>query len=112
MLTFIQQAQLNRESDIKLSKIKEKKLNSIKSEIEDIKKYVKSSDLLDINSNNDIEFSNNIINDTLTLTNVVNKENKDINNSDLDIIKNELIELKSAIYDNKDLIEKILLKIK
>ena len=95
-----------------MSKIKEKKLNSIKSEIEDIKKYVKSSDLLDINSNNDIEFSNNIINDTLTLTNVVNKENKDINNSDLDIIKNELIELKSAIYDNKDLLEKILLKIK
>ena len=95
-----------------MSKIKEKKLNSIKSEIEDIKKYVKSSDLLDIYPNNDTNSSNNIINDTLTLTNVVNEENKVINNSDLDIIKNELIELKSAIYDNKDLLEKILLKIK
>ena len=95
-----------------MSKIKEKKLNSIKSEIEDIKKYVKSSDLLDIYPNNDTNFSNNIVNDTLTLTNVVNEENKVINNSDLDIIKNELIELKSAIYDNKDLLEKILLKIK
>ena len=95
-----------------MSKIKEKKLNSIKSEIEDIKKYVKSSDLLDVYSNNDTKFSNNIINDTLTLTNVVNEENKVINNSDLDIIKNELIELKSLIHDNKDLLEKILLKIK
>ena len=48
----------------------------------------------------------------MTLTNIVNEENKVINNRDLDIIKNELIELKSAIYDNKDLLEKILLKIK
>ena len=63
---------MKRESDINLSKIKEKKLNSIKSEIEDIKKYVKSSDLLDIYPNNDTNSSNNIINDTLTLTNVVN----------------------------------------
>ena len=92
--------------------MKEKKLNSIKSEIEDIKKYVKSSDMLDIYPNNDTEFSNKIINDTLTLTNIVNEENKVINNSDLDIIKNDLIELKSAIYENKDLLEKILLKIK
>ena len=95
-----------------MSKIKEKKLNSIKSEIEDIKKYVKSSDILDIYPKNDTEFSNNTVNDTLTLTNIVNEENKVFNNRDLDIIKNELIELKSAIYDNKDLLEKILLKIK
>ena len=61
---------------------------------------------------NDTEFSNSTVNDTLTLTNIVNEENKVINNRDLDIIKNELIELKSAIYDNKDLLEKILLKIK
>ena len=95
-----------------MSKIREKKLNSIKSEIEEIKKYVKSSEMLDIGSKNDTDFSNNIVNDTLTLTNIVNEENKVINNRDLDIIKNELIELKSAIYDNKDLLEKILLKIK
>ena len=95
-----------------MSKIKEKKLNSIKSEIEEIKKYVKSSEMLDIGSKNDTDFSNNIVNDTLTLTNIVNEENKVINNRDLDIIKNELTEIKSAIYDNKDLLEKILLKIK
>ncbi len=95
-----------------MSKIKEKKLNSIKSEIEDIKKYVNSSDMLDTYPKNDTEFSDNIVNDTLTLTNIVNEENKVFNNKDLDIIKNELIELKSAIYHNKDLLEKILLKIK
>ena len=95
-----------------MSKIKEKKLNSIKSEIEEIKKYVTSSEMLETSSQNDIELSNNNINDTLTLTNVVKEENIIINNKDLDNIKNELSEIKSAIYDNKDLLKKILLKIK
>ena len=97
---------------MKLSKIKEKKLNSIKSEIEEIKKYVTSNDILDISKKNGTEISNNNVNDTLTLTNIVNEENKVINNRDLDKIKNDLIELKSAVYNNKDLLKKILLKIK
>ena len=61
---------------------------------------------------NGTEISNNNVNDTLTLTNIVNEENKVINNRDLDKIKNDLIELKSAVYNNKDLLKKILLKIK
>ncbi len=95
-----------------MSKIKEKKLNSIKSEMEEIKKYVKSNDILDMSEQNDTEFSNNKVNDTLTLTNIVKDENKVINNRDLDIIKLELIELKSAIDDNKVLLKEILLKIR
>ena len=95
-----------------MSKIKEKKLKSIKSEIEEIKEYLKSSDKLDVSTKNDAEFLNNNVNDTLTLTNIVNEENKTFNYSDLDKIKNELMELKSAVYDNKDLLKKILLKFK
>ena len=68
--------------------------------------------MLDISAKNNKEFSNNYVNDTLILTNIKKEENKDINNSDLDKIKNELLELKSAINDNKDLLVQILSKIK
>ena len=95
-----------------MSRIKEKKLNSIKTEIEEIKKYVISSDTSDTSKQNDKEFSNNNLNDTLILTNVVRDEDKVINNRDLDIIKNELKELKSVINHNNDLLKEILLKIK
>ena len=80
--------------------------------MEEIKKHITSSDMLDISAKNNKEFSNNYVNDTLILTNIKKEENKDINNSDLDKIKDELIELKSAIYDNKDLLKQILSKIK
>ncbi len=93
-----------------MSKIKEKKINSIKSEIEEIKKFVTSNDMLNKSRQNDTEFSNNNENDTLTLTNVIRDENIIINNRDLDIIKNELKELKSAINCNNDLLKEILLK--
>ena len=95
-----------------MSKIKEKKINSIKSEIEEIKKFVTSNDMLNISRQNVAEFSNNNENDTLTLTNVIRDENIIINNRDLDIIKNELKELKSAINCNNDLLKEILLKVK
>ena len=80
--------------------------------MEEIKKYITSSDMLDMSTQNQSEFLNNNVNDTLTLTNIIKEENKDINNSDLDKIKNELLELKSAINDNKDLLVQILSKIK
>ena len=103
---------LNRESDIKLSKIKEKKLNSIKSEMEEIKKYIASNDMSDISKVNDTDFTKSNMDDTLTLTKIVKDENKILNYKHLDEIKKELIELKSAINDNKDLLKEILLKIK
>ena len=95
-----------------MSKIKEKKLNSIKSEMEEIKKYISTSEISDISTQNDTDFSINNTNDTLTLNNIKKEEKKIIDNSDLDKIKNELRELKSAIYDNSDLLKQILLKIK
>ena len=95
-----------------MSKIREKKLNSIKSEMEEIKKYITSNDMSDIFKENDTDFTKNNIDDTLTLTNIVKDQNKIFNYKDLDEIKKELIELKSAIDDNKVLLKQILLKIK
>ncbi len=95
-----------------MSKIKEKKLNSIKSEMEEIKKYITSNDMSDILKENDTDYTKNNMDDTLTLTKIVKDQNKRLNYNDLDEIKKELIELKSVINENKDLLNEILLKIK
>ena len=94
-----------------MSKIKEKKLNSIKSEMEEIKKFIVSSNDLGNSEQNEINYSNNN-EDTLTLTKIVDKENKLDNNNNLGEIKKELKELKEAIDINKNLLNEILLKIK
>ncbi len=94
-----------------MSKIKEKKLNSIKSEMEEIKKFIVSSNDLGNSEQNKVNYSNNNHADTLTLTNIVNKENKLDNDNNLSEIKKELKELKKAIDINKNLLNQILLKI-
>ena len=95
-----------------MSKIKEKKLNSIKSEMEEIKKFIVSNNDLDNSQQNKRDYFNNQDEHTLTLTEIVNKEDKFNNNNDLGEIKKELIELKEAININKNLLNEILLKIK
>ena len=94
-----------------MSKIKEKKINSIKSELEEIKKFIDSSNNVG-DSEKKIHYSNNSNEDTLTLTKIVNKENNLENNNNLSEIKKELKELKEAIDINKNLLNQILLKIK
>ena len=93
-----------------MNKIKEKKINSIKLEMEEIKKYVTSIDKLDNSKQDDTNYSNNNLDDTLTLTKIVKEENKIININDLDEIKKELIELKIAVSDNNKILKEILLK--
>ena len=93
-----------------MSKIKQNKLNSIKSEMEEIKKYITSNDTSDISKENDSDFPKNNIDDTLTLTKIVKDQNKILNYKDLDEIKKELIELKHAISDNNEILKEILLK--
>ena len=80
--------------------------------MEEIKKYITSNDILEVSKENEKDFTKNNMDDTLTLTKIVKDENKILNYSDLYEIKKELIELKSAIDDNKDLLKEILLKIK
>ena len=93
-----------------MSKIKEKKINSIKSELEEIKKFIDSSNNVG-DTEKKIYYSNNNNEDTLTLTKIVNKENN-LENNNLSEIKKELKELKEAIVVNKNLLNEILLKIK
>ena len=95
-----------------MSKIKEKKLNSIKSDMEEIKKFIVSNNDLDSSDQNKTDYLNNDDEDTLTLTEIVNKEEKLNNNNDLDKIKKELKELKEVIHINKNLLNEILLKLK
>ena len=80
--------------------------------MKEIKKYITSNDMSDIFKGNDTDFTKNNMGDTLTLTKIVKDQNKILNSKDLDEIKKELIELKSAIDDNKYLLKEILLKIK
>ncbi len=95
-----------------MSKIKEKKLNSIKLEMEEIKNFIVSNNELNSSEQNQTDCFNNNDEDTITLTEVVNKVDKFNNNNSLGEIKKELIELKKAININKNLLNEILLKIK
>ena len=95
-----------------MTSAKEKKLNAIKSEILEIKEFVtsnKNDDSRDIDTNSEIEIDSN---DTFTLTNIVNYENKVQYKDNLTEIKNELYELKSMFIKQEKVLKEILLKIK
>ena len=95
-----------------MSKIKEKKLNSIKSEMEEIKKFIVSNNDLNNSDKNKTDYLNSNDEDTVLLTKIVSKEDKFNNYNSLDEIKKELIKLKEAIDINKNLLNEILLKLK
>ena len=95
-----------------MSKIREKKLNSIKSEMEEIKKSVVSTNNLDNSENKKTDYSNNNDEDTLILTQIVQDEKNSNNNNELSEIKKDFLELKKAIEINKNLLNEILLRIK
>ena len=95
-----------------MSKIREKKLNSIKSEMNEIKKYIVSKNDLDNFEQDKTNYSINNNEDTVTLTKIVRNEDKNQNYNNLGEIKKELIELKKTIDINNNLLNEILLKIK
>ena len=80
--------------------------------MEEIKKFILSNDDLDSSEQNKKDYFNNNDEDTLTLTKIVNKEEKFSDNNTLDELKKELIELKNAVDINKNLLNEILLKLK
>ena len=91
---------------------KEKKLNAIKSEILEITKFVnsnKNDKNAGIHTGKEIKIDSN---DTLTLTNIVNSEQKAGTKDDLAEIKNELFILKSMFIKQEIILNEILLKIK
>ena len=95
-----------------MSTAKEKKLNEIKSEILEITNFVtsnKKDENVEINTDKEININSN---DTLTLTNIVNGEQKVKTIDDLTEIKNELLTLKSMLTKQEIVLKEILLKIK
>ena len=95
-----------------MSTAKEKKLNEIKYEILEITNFVtsnKKDENVDINTDKEININSN---DTLTLTNIVNGEQKVKTTDDLTEIKNELLTLKSMLTKQEIVLKEILLKIK
>ena len=80
--------------------------------MEEIKKFIVSSNDLGNSEQDEINYFNNSDENTITLTKIVNKDNKLDNNNNLGEIKKELKELKEAIDINKNLLNEILLKIK
>ena len=92
-------------------KTKEKKLNLIKSEIEEIKNFIVSNHNLDMSEKNELDPLNNNADDTITLTKIVENNITSNNNSDLDQIKKELKALKISLDNNENLLREILLKI-
>ncbi len=95
-----------------MNKIKEKKLNAIKLEIEEIKNFTVSNNNSNIDEQNDKVSSNNVTDDTLTLTKIIKPDDIPNTNDDLYYIKKDLDTLKSAIKVNESLIKEILNKIK
>ena len=95
-----------------MSKIREKKLNSIKSEINEIKKFIASKNDLDNFQQDQTNYLSSNDEDTVMLTKIVRNEDKNQNYNNLGEIKKELIELKKAIDNNNNLLNEILLKIK
>jgi hypothetical protein len=95
-----------------LSKIKEKKLNSIKSEMEEIKKFIVSNNDSDSTEKNKTDYLNNKDEDTVILTQIVHDKKNMNNNNDLSVIKKDLLELKKTIEINTNLLNEILLRIK
>ena len=95
-----------------MSTAKEKKLNEIKSEILEITNFVtsnKKDENADINTDKEIKINSN---DTFTLTNIVNGEQKVKTTDDLTEIKNELLKLKSMLTKQEIVLKEISLKIK
>ena len=95
-----------------MNKIKEKKLNAIKLEIEEIKNFTVSNCNSNIDEQNDKINPNNVSDDTLTLTKIIKPDDIPNNNNELYYIKKDLETIKSAIKVNESLLKEILNKIK
>ena len=80
--------------------------------MEEIKKFIVSNNDLDSFDQNKTDYLNKNNEDTVTLTKIVQEEKKSNNNNDLAEIKKDLLELKKAIENNKNLLNEVLLRIK
>ena len=96
-----------------MNKIKEKKLNSIKLQIDEISHFAKST--MDMESKK--TSTDNFItlkkdrDDTITLTNIIDSDLKNKISPDNFNIKNELVEIQKVLNNHKIILDSILAKL-
>ena len=94
-----------------MNKIKEKKLSSIKSQLNEINEFVK------VNVNDEVQMkvdnNNDKENDTLILTKIVNYRDKEKNTlNNIDEIRDELNIIKLMLIKQEKIMDEIILKIR
>ena len=95
-----------------MNKVKEKKLDAIKSDILEIREFVMSNNNNDTKQiSNDYNF-NDKVDDTITLTKIVSDENNVSNSNVLINIKQDISLIKSTLIEHEQILKEILLKIK
>ena len=96
-----------------MNKIKEKKLNSIKLQIDEISHFAKST--MDMESNktstDDFITLKKERDDTITLTNIIDSDLKNKISLDNFNIKNELVEIQKTLNNHKIILDSILAKL-
>ena len=96
-----------------MNKIKEKKLNSIKLQIDEISHFAKST--IDIESKktstDDFITLKKDRDDTITLTNIIDSDLKNKISPDNFNIKNELVEIQKVLNNHKIILDSILAKL-
>ena len=96
-----------------MNKIKEKKLNSIKLQIDEISHFAKST--MDMESKktstDDFITLKKDRDDTITLTNIIDSDLKNKISPDNFNIKNELVEIQKVLHNHKIILDSILAKL-
>ena len=97
-----------------MNKIKEKKLNSIKLQIDEISHFAKST--MDMESKktstDDFITLKKDRDDTITLTNIIDSDLKNkISPNNFNNIKNELVEIQKVLNNHKIILDSILAKL-
>lgn len=97
-----------------MNKIKEKKLNSIKLQIDEISHFAKST--MDMESKktstDDFITLKKDRDDTITLTNIIDSDLKNkISPDDFNNIKNEFVEIQKVLNNHKIILDSILAKL-
>jgi hypothetical protein len=97
-----------------VNKIKEKKLNSIKLQIDEISDFAQSTIETDLKktSTDDFVTLKKDEDDTITLTNIIDSGLKNKNSThNFNDIKNELIEIQKVLNNHKIILDSILAKL-
>ena len=97
-----------------MNKIKEKKLNSIKLQIDEISHFAKSTIDMETKktSTDDFITLKKDKDDTITLTNIIDSDLKNkISPDNFNNIKNELVEIQKVLNNHKIILDSILAKL-